>query len=243
MLGTIINAAGIILGGLAGCFLRKQPSAASQNYLKVLLGSVTMLFGLRLVWLGLNGTIGQVARQIIIALLALIVGRLIGKLIGLQKFSNHLGRNARDTIARTANGNKPAWSDGFNTCAMLFCAAPLAIFGAVSDGLGNHWQPLVVKAVMDGMATMGFVAMFGGSVTLAALPVLAYQGTISLLCLRYAQPWLSQHGLVESVILTDGWLIVFVALVIFEIRRIELADYLPALAVAPLLAWFWPGTH
>lgn len=239
MLGTILNVTGIILGGLAGRFLKKQPSPATQNYLKVLLGSATLFFGLRLVWLGLNGPFTQVAKQFATALLALILGRLIGKLFGLQKFSNRLGRNARDTIARAANGNQPAWSDGFNTCTALFCAAPLAVFGAVADGLGGHWQPLVIKAVMDGMATLGFVLMFGGSVVFAALPVLVYQGTITLLCLKHLRPWLEQRNLVESVIVTDGWLIVFVALVIFEIRKIELTDYLPALAIAPLLTWCW----
>jgi uncharacterized membrane protein YqgA involved in biofilm formation len=51
---------------------------------------------------------------------------------------------------------------------------------------------------------------------------------------------LERHHLLDSVMATDGLLVVFVGLVIFEVRKIELADYLPALAVAPLLTWLWP---
>jgi uncharacterized membrane protein YqgA involved in biofilm formation len=239
MLGTLINAAAIVAGGLFGLFSKKQPSVPFQNYLKVVLGCVTIVYGFRLVWLGLNGTLLQAAGQCGITLLALIIGRLIGKLLGLQKLSNRLGQSARETIARAATSQRPAWSDGFNACTALFCAAPLATLGAVADGLGGQFQPLLVKAVMEGLAALGFAAIFRWSVVLAALPVLAFQGTIAMLCVTYGQPWLTAHGLLDAVIVVDGLLVVFVALLIFEVRKIELADYLPALAIAPLLTWWW----
>jgi uncharacterized membrane protein YqgA involved in biofilm formation len=100
--------------------------------------------------------------------------------------------------------------------------------------------PLAVKGVMDALAAMSFAAMFGGvSVALSALPVLAWQGTLTLLCTLFAAPFLTQHHLLDSVNVATGFQVVFVAVVIFDARRIEMADYLPALAVAPLLTWFW----
>jgi uncharacterized membrane protein YqgA involved in biofilm formation len=81
--------------------------------------------------------------------------------------------------------------------------------------------------------------MFGGGVLLAAVPVLVFQGTISLACARYALPFLEAHGLTDSVNATGGFLIFCVALVIFEIRKIQVTDYLPALVIAPLLTWWW----
>lgn len=239
MLGTIVNATAIVAGGIFGLCSRKQPSVAFQNYLKLVLGCAAVFFGLRMMWAGVNGSWLQAGQQLLIALLALIIGRLLGKILRLQKISNHWGRSARTAISRATSENTPAWSDGFNTCAILFCAAPLATLGAVADGLGNHYQPLLVKAAMDGLAALGFAALFRWSVALAALPVLAYQGTLTLLCAQYAQPFLEQRDLLNSVVATDGLLVVFVGLVIFEVRRIELADYFPALAVAPLLTWLW----
>jgi uncharacterized membrane protein YqgA involved in biofilm formation len=81
--------------------------------------------------------------------------------------------------------------------------------------------------------------MFGFGVMLSAVPVLVFQGTITLLCARFLLPYLDQHNLLDSVNATSGLLIFCVALIIFEIRKIELTDYLPALVFAPLLTyWF-----
>jgi hypothetical protein len=120
---------------------------------------------------------------------------------------------------------------------VLFCAAPLAILGSVQDGLSGYCYPLAVKAVMDGLATMGFVLLFRWGVLFAALPVLAFQGTITLLCAQLLKPFLEAHRLVDSVNAAGGLLVFCVALVILELKKIELADYLPSLAFAPLLTW------
>jgi uncharacterized membrane protein YqgA involved in biofilm formation len=88
---------------------------------------------------------------------------------------------------------------------------------------------------MDGLAAFSFVALFGWTVALSALPVLAFQGTISLAVGLLALPWLSARHLVDPINATAGLLIFAVALLIFEVRRVEVADYLPSLIWAPLL--------
>ena len=90
---------------------------------------------------------------------------------------------------------------------------------------------------MDGLATMGFVSIFGWGVMLAALPVLALQGSVTLACAQFLKPFLEAHRLVDPLNATGGLLVFTVALVILELKKIELADYLPSLAFAPLLAW------
>jgi uncharacterized membrane protein YqgA involved in biofilm formation len=94
-----------------------------------------------------------------------------------------------------------------------------------------------VKAVIDGLATLGFVRLFGWGAMLAALPVLAFQGTITLVCMQFLKPTLEVHSLIDSINATGGLLVFCVALIILELKRLELADYLPSLAFAPLLAW------
>lgn len=239
MFGGILNAAGILIGGIAGLAFRPQLSAATQNYLKTALGAATLGVGLSLTWRSVNGPAAQVGKQILIAFLALMLGRVIGRLLRLQKFSNRLGESARAQISRATAGSKPAWSDGFNVCSALFCAAPLAVLGSAADGLEGNFLPLAIKSAMDALAAMSFAAMFGWSVALAALPVFVWQGTLTLLCAQFAGPFLESHGLLDSVNATTGLLMVFVAVVIFELRKVELTDYLPALAVAPLLTWWW----
>lgn len=227
-----------MLGGLLGLTWRSGFSRRTQEYLKFALGTFAVFLGVRLTWISVNGPFLSILRQLAVVVLALLLGSLTGKLLRLQKASNNLGRHARERMAAAKSDAPNRFSDGFSTCALLFCVAPLATLGAVADGLSGYYSPLIVKAVMDGLATMGLVAVWGWGVTLAALPVFAYQGTLSLLVLRFAEPFLREHGLVAAVNATGGLLIFCVGLLIYEARRIEVANYLPSLIYAPLLAWW-----
>jgi uncharacterized protein len=235
--GTILNAVGIILGGLLALTIGRQPAATTQLALKAFLGMITVFVGLRLTWISLDGGLGNVAKQLVILVVALTLGRLTGQLLRIQKGANRLGQYAKEKVTAAAVGR--SWSEGFSTGAILYCATPLAVVGSILDGLGDHWQPLAVKAVVDGLATMAFVSIFGWSIVLAVVPVIAWQGTISLLA-RLASPQLVNPALLDAINATGGMLVFCVALVILELKKIELANYLPSLAFAPLLAWLWP---
>ncbi len=238
--GTILNVIGIIVGGLVGLFSARQMSAAQQQLFKILLGVVTVAVGLHLAWSSLGGGWANVGRQILIAILALTFGRLTGKLLRIQKGMNRIGQYAKEKMTAAAEKRKTNFNDAFLVCTLLFCFAPLGMIGAVFDGLSNKWQPLAMKAAMDGLATLAFASMLGRGVLLCALPVFAWQGTIALGS-RALMPWLEQYGLISSIHGTGGLLVFCVALVILELKRIELGDYLPSLAFAPLLTWL--ATH
>ena len=225
-------------GGAFGLLWKKSLSATNQQFIKIVLGALTILCGLRLTWVSVNGTFLQVLKQFMILMVALALGKLLGRVLRLQKSSNHIGQYAREkmSIARPENPNR--FSDGFNVCALLFCAAPLGILGAITDGLSGYSSPLAVKAAMDGLAAMSFAMIFGFGVVLAAVPVLAFQGIISLLCARFLQPLLEHYSLIDSINATAGLLICCVALIIFEIKKINVTDYLPSLVLAPLLTYW-----
>lgn len=238
MIGTALNVAGILAGGVTGLTRQRPLSVATESFFKVALGVFAVFYGLRLTWLSLNGTFLQILKELLVTVLALMAGRLAGRLCRLQRLSNHLGGVARERINDAKPENSRRLSEGFQTCAALFCAAPLGIVGAVQDGLSGYAYPLGIKAVMDGLATMGFVRVFGWGVMLAALPVLALQGTITLACGQFLKPFLDAHGLTDSVNAAGGLLVFSVALVILGLKKVDLADYLPSLAFAPLITWF-----
>lgn len=238
LLGTILNVAAIVIGGLAGLLIKRQPAAATQSFIKVVLGALTVYFGLRLTWLSFNGSAGQVLKEIVIILVSLSLGNLSGKLLHLQKTSNRIGELTRKRMAAAGPQNPHRFSDGFVVCSLLYCAAPLGILGAIHNGLlPDYFYPLAIKAVMDGLATMSFAAIFGWGVVLSAVPVLVFQGTIALFCAHSLAPFLQAHGLADSVNAAGGLLIFCVALLIFEIRKVPVTDYLPSLVFAPLLTW------
>jgi len=237
VIGTILNVAGILLGGVVGLARKKPLSAAQESFFKVMLGVLTVWFGLRLTWASINGPFLQCLKQVLIVIIALMLGRMTGGLLNLQKMSNRLGRRASERLAAAKPDDPHLSSEGFKACAALFCAAPLGILGSVEDGLTGYCFPLAIKAAMEGLATMGLTPFFGGGVMLAALPVLAMQGTITLICSQWLAPFLQSHNLLDSVNATGGLLVFSVALIILQLKKIPLTDYLPALIFAPLITW------
>ena len=238
MMGTILNAVGILVGGVIGLTVAKRIKPSTLVVMKAMLGALTVFVGLKLTLTSLSGSFGSVMKQLGIVVLALTLGRMTGRLLHLQKFLNGLGRYAKERYTRTDINSPQRLSEGFITCTLLFCVGPMAIIGAAQDGLEGHWQTLGIKALMDGLATMAFVTTFGWGVMLSVIPVVAYQGTITLGA-RFLAPYLQDLPLMDSVNATGGLLVFCIALIILELKKIELADYLPSLAFAPLLTWWW----
>jgi uncharacterized membrane protein YqgA involved in biofilm formation len=235
VIGAFLNALGILLGALFGLIRREPLTARTQTYFKSLLGALTAFCGLQLIWLNVSGTFGSVVKQLFIALLAVVLGSLLGKALALQKMSNQLGRYAAKFLAGAQTGASAKSVDGFKAATILFCAAPLGLVGAVTDGMDNYFYPLALKAVMDGLAMTSFVKMFRWPAALAAVPVFLFLNGLAYAVHMLVLPLLNSPPLLHSVNVAAGLVIGTMTLVILEARRVELANYLPALAVAPLL--------
>jgi uncharacterized protein len=236
--GTILNGAAIILGGVIGLTIRKQLSEQRQLTIKLLLTVLVIIAGLRMTWTSLGGGVWSVLKQLGIMILSMMLGNLVGKLLHIQKGVNWLGQYAAKKLG-TADPAKPnRASEGFIAATLLFCVGPMAILGALQDGMDGKWQTLGVKALMDGFATMALVSTMGWGVMLAAVPVVAYQGTITLSA-EWIGRWLQQNALMDSVNAVGGMLVFCLALIILDVRKVQVADYLPSLVIAPLLTWWW----
>ncbi len=240
MTGTILNALAILIGGVLGLVVKRQLTVPAQTAIKGLLGVLVIFIGLKTTWDNLGGGSALlVLKQITIVVLALTLGRLTGRVLRLQKSLNRLGQYARKKFSDATSAiQSPRWSDGFITCSLLFCVGPMATLGAIQDGLIGRWQVLGAKALMDGLATMAFVGTFGWGAICSAIPVVAYQGTISLVA-RFIAPQLHDPTLMMSINATAGLLVFCVAMIILELKKFEVADYLPSLAFAPLITWLW----
>ena len=231
--GAILNAFGIVVGGLLGLLLKKDVPLLDQRVINKILGVLTVFVGLQLTWTSLGGGFLNVLKQMLIMVLGMSIGKAMGKLLRLQAGSNAAGRYASEKMSAPSKG-----ADGLNVATILFCIAPLTFFGSVQDGLHNYPFALIIKGVMDGMAAFTFVRIFGPSTLGSAIPVLAFIGLLTL-SIRTLEPWLRSHALIEPILATSGLLVFCVAMVILELKRFELADYIPSLAVVPLIAYFW----
>lgn len=237
-LGAFLNGIGILLGALFGLARQTPLPRQLQLLFRNAIGVFNFFFGVRLIYLSLSGSFSSCVRQAFIAFLAIIFGFWIGKLLRFQKVSNRLGRMAGNAIVATQKQSERNHTDGFNACAILFCAEPLGMIGAVADGLTGYFYLMAVKAVTDALAMTDFVKVFRWPSALSAIPVFLFFSAISMAVELYVKPNLSAPEL-NSVNATAGLMACFVTIVIFEIRKVELTNYLPALAIAPLLTkWF-----
>jgi uncharacterized membrane protein YqgA involved in biofilm formation len=232
--GACLNAIGILLGALIGLARETPFSLRTQLLFRNGIGAFNFFFGVRLVYLSIGGTFLHCLKETFTAMLAVVLGFWMGKLFRFQKMSNYLGRLAGNAIVAAQKTPGQNASDGFNACAILFCAAPLGLIGAVTDGLSDYFYLLAVKAVMDALAMTGFVRLFRWPSALSAVPVFVFFSAISMAVQIYVVPNLSPAGL-NSVNAAAGLLACIVTIVIFEVRKVPLANYLPALAIAPLL--------
>ena len=237
MTGAILNAAGIVVGGIWALIAKKPIPAIYQLALKIILGVYTVWFGLKLTFGSINGSIAQGAKELCIVLLAMTLGKMTGKLIRLQKLSNSVGQYASSVLAApTANKR---FSEGFVMATALFCAGPLAVLASVQEGLTGFSPGFLVKAATDGLATYAFCAIFGWGVVASAIPVLALEGAL-IRGVRLLEPFLRDRPwpLIDTINAVDGLLIFCVAMIILELKKIQVADYYPSLLFAPLLAWW-----
>jgi uncharacterized protein len=238
MIGTLLNVAAILLGGAIGLTTTKELSAVTQSRLKVLLGVFTVYAGLSMAWDGFSGSFWHRGAQLSLAVFAMMLGKLTGRLLHLQRGINKLGRIAQRKFTAAKSGSASRFGEGFITCTLLFCVGPMAILGSLQDGLLGSFRTLAVKSVLDGLATLAFSKVFGWGVVLASIPVLAYQGSITLGA-HLLEPYLRDPRLMESISLTGGLLVFSIALIILELKKVALADYLPSLVLAPLFTWWW----
>jgi uncharacterized protein len=235
MLGTLINLLGIGVGGIAGIFKWPALSMANQSRVRVALAVAAVVLGLGMTWQSLGSGISQMGWRLALVFLALVLGNATGRALGLQNWSNHLGQKAKTMLSEPKAEVRAQFA--LQIGAILFCLSPLAFLGAWFDGQSGRYHFLVLKAVMDGLAVQSFVALLGWRILLSVVPVLAVQGTITLLAWHTATLLQNQPHLLKAMEATGGLLVFCTALIILELKRVSLTNYLPSMLFAPLLAW------
>jgi len=236
VIGTAINALAILVGGAVGLASASQIPLRRQQNIRVVLGAFAVFFGLRALWIGIGMPGSQRLRNFAVVLVALMLGKLTGHLLGIQRGLNRIGRHAKQQYETAPGAASPRFADGFITGTIVYVLAPLATLGAVQDGLLGDFRGLAVKAVMDGLAAMAFARTFGWSVLASALPLVAYQGTLTLV-VRAVAPDLEHSLLLGPLYAASGFILFTVALVILQLRKTEVSDYFPALVYAAVLSW------
>lgn len=123
--------------------------------------------------------------------------------------------------------------EGFVTASLVFCVGPLTILGSLSDGLGRGADQLILKAVLDGFASIAFAASLGVGVMASVVAIVVVQGSLTILGVLVGG--VLPEAYVAAITATGGLLLLGVGLRLLQIKAVPVGNLLPALLVAPLL--------
>lgn len=221
-MGTIINAIAIIVGGALGLLFRKGfPERISQTTLQVL-GLFTLVVGLGMAIQG---------QQLIMVLISLALGAGLGEWLDIEgrldRFGNWLERRLHVTEGSPAKG--------FIYASLLFCVGSMAIVGSITDGLKGDYSILVTKAMMDGIISIPFAASMGFGVLGSALPILLYQGSLTLLASK-VQSFFTPV-MIRELTSVGGVIIIGIGVNILGLQKIRVGNFIPALILIVLILY------
>lgn len=227
MIGTWINVGTVLLGSTIGLLIGRKIPERVTGFFTTAIGLVTVVLGIKL---------ALETQNVLVLLLSLIIGGGIGTALSLEARLENLGEVIERRFPSLVHGTVP---QGFVSASLLFCVGPLALIGALRDGLYGDWQLLGIKSVMDGISSVILVAGLGPGVFFSALVILVYQGGISLAARFFAGAGATVSASSPPLAELDaagGVILIVLALKLLKLRDLKAGDLLPALAVAPALA-------
>lgn len=173
---------------------------------------------------------------LLIVLGSVVIGGVIGSLLRVEQRMESIGGWLQRKLSRTSGSQaRQRFIEGFVDASLLFVIGPLAILGALSDGLGQGIDQLALKSTLDGIASVAFAATLGWGVAASAISVGIVQGVFTLIGVGVGAVVAS--SLIASITATGGILLIGVGLRLLRVTNLAVGDLLPALIVAPLLTW------
>jgi uncharacterized membrane protein YqgA involved in biofilm formation len=230
--GTLLNVATVLIGTTVGLLVGRRMPSRLQETLTDGLGLFTLALGAALTLTLLLDPATPLTDSLAV-LGGLLAGGVVGELLRLSDRLDALGDWFQHRLAR-GNGRSTV-SEGFVTASLVFCIGPLTILGSMQNGLTGDMELLAVKSLLDGIAAIAFAAALGAGVYLSALTILVVQGGIAFVAWTLGSGL--DEGLIEVASAVGGLLLVAVGLRMLEIKRVRIANFLPALVLAPLFAW------
>lgn len=233
MTGTIINIITVSLGTLLGVMLgNRLPERMRETVLNGL-GMSTIGYAI----LSLVDSMSKqenVPAKFIVVLLSMLLGSIIGELVGLDPLLNRFGSWLESKFARSTDAAGTArFVRGYIVASLVFCIGPMTVLGSLQDGMSGDFSLLAIKSTLDGFAALAFAASLGIGVGFSIITILVFQGGISLAAGAAQSIFTSPMLAVLSAV--GALLIIGIGFTLLDIKKIRMANFLPALLIGPLL--------
>jgi hypothetical protein len=221
LLGTLVNVVAIVIGTLIGFMLKRRLPERINSIAMQGLGLVTALIGLKMMIITQNA---------LIVLVSIVIGGVLGELLRIEYRLDRLGARVEARFSK----ERGTFAKAFVTSTLLYCVGPMAIVGALQDGLRGDYSILLTKSGLDGIASVAFASTLGIGVLFSTLPVAGYQGGITIGA-SLLEPYLTS-SMINEMTATGGLLILGIALNILQVTRIRVGNLLPAILFAAILS-------
>jgi len=230
MTGTLINVGTIVLGTFVGSLLGGRLPERMQQRVLAGLGLATLV-------LGLDNALQWRDTNVLYVIGGILLGGLAGEALRIEERLEALGARLQARFAGpgSARPGHHTPAEGFVIASLLFCVGPLAVLGAIQDGLTGNYDTLATKALLDGFAAVALASALGFGVGFAAVAVLVYQGAITLAAGLFESVLAPGSEALAALTSAGGILIIGIALKLLDIRDVRVGNFLPALVFAPCL--------
>lgn len=230
--GTLVNVGAVLAGTLVGTLLGDRLPDRLRETLMHALGLVTLAVGVDGALAAFRPPLSELTRaSVLIVLGSVLVGGVVGELLRIEDGLSALGDRLRRRFAGE-HEHHSRFTEGFVVASLVFCVGPMAILGSIQDGLSGDVQLLGIKSLLDGFAAFAFASALGWGVAFSVLPLLVYQGTITLAASVVSDAFTPE--VVAGLTAAGGILILGISLRLLELKRVRVGNLLPALLFAPL---------
>lgn len=219
MLGTIVNALAIAVGGVGGVVIK---NGLKDQYKTTIMNGL----GLAVIIIGLMGALKT--EDILLIIISIVIGSIIGEALKIEWRLEGVG----NFLEKRLGGGTSGFSKGFVTASLIYCVGAMAIVGSLESGLAGNHQTLFAKAIIDGISAIIFASTLGIGVAFSAVSVFIYQGIITLTASLVKV--LLTDGVIREMSAVGGILIIGIGINVLEIKRIRVGNMLPAIFI-PLI--------
>jgi uncharacterized protein len=221
MLGTIVNCLAIIAGGLVGLLFKNGiPDRYNQTVMQSV-GLAVLLVGLKTAF---------VSDDLLVIIISLALGALVGEWVGIEDRLERLGTFLEKKFSKGSGG----FAQGFVTASLIYCVGSMAIVGSLESGLSGNHATLFAKSCLDGIVSIILSSSLGLGVLFSAVPVLLYQGSITLLA-SVLKPLLVP-AVIAQMSGVGGLLILGIGMNMLREKKIRVGNMLPAIFIP--LVWY-----
>ncbi len=225
MIGTLVNIVAILVGGAFGLFLNKRLPDRFINIFFQVIGLFTLFLGISM---ALETT------HVLHMIMALVIGALVGEALQFQKGAEQISGFLKSKL----NIGNEKFTEGLLTAFLLYCIGSLTILGAIEEGVGEPPKLLYIKSLMDGVSSIALASGLGVGVLFSVVPLFIFQGGITLFASWFGDFF--PEIMITEMSAVGGILLIGMSITILNIKKINVLNMLPSLAVVIVLLWLFP---